>query len=201
MMLDEIKEQLEQYWGPFSEEENCICNGAPAYMDSDRKFNYIFKPLSKRLYEEYAATKCIVIPDDLLSLYSECNGMRLFLSSLSIYGLQERRFENEPFDLAIENQNNYARLHGLMDEYFFFGAFGRDYVFAYDLQNANEIKCISLETGSEVMSFNSLVALFDYFIPRIANLYDSNCRKINPDKQFEGIPALENVTSRLDEII
>lgn len=201
MMLKGIKDQLEQRWGPFSEEENCLCNGTTAYLDPARKFNYIFKPLSKKLFEEYAVSNGVVIPDELLALYAECNGMRLFLSSFSIYGLQERRFEIEPFDLAIENQNNHSRLHGLMDEYFFFGAFGRDFVFAYNLRKANEVKCIALETGAEVISFDSLSALFEYFIPRIAKLYDSNCRKINPDKEFEGIPALENVTSKLDEII
>lgn len=201
MMLNDIKNQLEHNWGPFSEDDNCICNGSAAYLNPDRKFNYIFKPLSKNLYEKYAASKGVVLPGELLDLYAECNGMRLFLSSFSIYGLQERRVETEPFDLAIENQNNHSRLHGLMDEYFFFGAFGRDYVFAYNLQNANKIACIALETGDEVMSFDSLSALLDYFIPRIAKLYDSNCRKINPDKEFEGIPALENVTSKLDEII
>ncbi len=201
MMLKVIKEQLEQQWGPFSEEKNCFCNGTTAYLDPARKFNYIFKPISKNLYEEYAVSRDIAIPDELLTLYSECNGMRLFLSSFSIYGMQERRSEIEPFDLVIENLNNYSRLHCLTDEYFLFGAFGRDFVFAYDLQNTKKIKCLSLDNGAEVMNFDSLSDLFDYFIPRMATLYDSNCRKITPDKEFEGIPALENVTYRLDEII
>lgn len=51
------------------------------------------------------------------------------------------------------------------------------------------------------MHFDSLVDLFECFIPRLSNLYDENCIKLNPNELFAGIPALENSTTNINEII
>lgn len=200
MTLKEVIKQLEQTWGPFADAGNSICNGTPEYMESGLKFNYIFKPISKSSYFEYAAKNSITIPDELLSIYGECNGFRLFLSSLSIYGIQKRRNEMEPYDLGIENNNSRSRLKDKYLDHFIFGAFGRDYLLAYDLSKSSKIKCINIEDGCIVKEFCSLGELLDFFVPRMIKLYDSKCRKITPDKMFNGIPALENATFDFEEL-
>jgi len=201
MILKDVISQLEQKWGPFADAENSICNGNLEYMKSGLKFNYIFKPISKDKYFEYAANNDITIPDELLSVYGECNGFRLFLSSLSIYGIQERKSEMEPYDLGVENSNSHSRLKGKYPNQLIFGAFGRDYLLAYDLTEDNKITCISIEDGYVIKTFCSLVELLDFFVPRMIKLYDFECRKIKPDKIFKGIPALENATFDFKELI
>lgn len=201
MMLKEVINQLEQKWGPVADAENSICNGTPKYMESGLKFNYIFKPISKDKYFKYAANNNITIPDELLSIYDECNGFRLFLSSLSIYGIQERKNEMEPYDLGVENINSRSRLSGKYPDHLIFGAFGRDYLLSYDLTGNNKIKCINIEDGCVIKTFSSLMELLGFFVPRIMKLYDSECRKIKPDKMFKGIPALENAAFDFDELI
>lgn len=199
-MIKDYTAKLEQLWGPFSDLGNSIANGSPAYMQNGLKFNYIFKPIPINCYIEFGKRTKTELPDDLMDLYAECNGLRLFLSSLSIYGLQARTSQMEPYDLAIENMNNRARLGKQADSLFFFGAFGRDYVFAYDLPGNHEIKCISFKTGEELLRFTKVNELLDCFIPRICTLYDSACNKKHPALEFSGIPALENATFRIEEI-
>lgn len=201
MTLKEIINQLEQKWGLFVDSDNSICNGTLKYMESNLKFNYIFKPISKDKYFGFATNSNITIPNELLSIYSECNGFRLFLSSLSIYGIQERKNEMEPYDLRVENNNSHTRLKGKYPNHLIFGAFGRDYLFAYDLAENNKIKCISIEYECVVKIFCSLEELLNFFIFRMMKLYDSECRKIQPNKIFKGIPVLENTTSDFDELI
>lgn len=201
MTLKEVINQLEQKWGPFADAENSICNGTLEYMESGLKFNYIFKPISKGKYFDFAANNNTTIPDELLSIYSECNGVRLFLSSLSIYGIQERKCEMEPYDLGVENGNSHIRLKGEYPGHLIFGAFGRDYLLAYDLRGDDKIKCISIEDGNIVKIFCSLEELLDFFVLRMMKLYDSKCRKIKPDKMFKGIPVLENAVFDFEELI
>ena len=201
MMLKKIINQLEQKWGPFVDAENSICNGTPEYTESGLKFNYIFKPISKDKYLKYALDNNVAIPNELSLLYDECNGFRLFLSSLSIYGIQERKSKMEPYDLSVENHNSRSRLKGKYPDHLVFGAFGRDYLLSYDLTEKNKIKCISIENGHVIKTFCNLVELLDFFVPRMMKLYDSKCRKIKPDRMFKGIPALENATFDFKELI
>lgn len=200
MMLDKVIDQLEQKWGPFADAGNSICNGTPEYMGSGLRFNYIFKPISTEKYFAFAANDHLTIPDELLSIYSECNGVRLFLSSFSIYGIQERKSEMEPYDLGIENSNSLIRLKGKYPRHLIFGAFGRDHLLAYDLMGENKIKCINIEDGHIVKMFCSLEEVLDFFVPRMVKLYDSGCRKLKPDKMFKGIPALEHAVFDFEEL-
>lgn len=68
------------------------------------------------------------LPKDLKEFYSKFNGIRLFFSSFSIYGMQSNRFftDNVPYDLSIEN---FSRNKD--KSYVVFGSICGCYYFAY----------------------------------------------------------------------
>ena len=141
-MLAEIINKIELKWGELLPEANYFYNGSPKYMKKKSYFNYVFKKIELGKYSDFAKEHNFEMPQELLDFYKECNGIRLFLSSLSIYGFQVNDEANQPFDLAIENYNIHARMSGNNcdnDALFFFGSYGGDYVFAYNINQGDEI--------------------------------------------------------------
>lgn len=133
-----------------------------------------------------------------------CNGFRLFLSSFTIYGLQNRENEMEPYDLAIENYNIVARMKANRCEnkgFFFFGSYGRDYVFAYKEDAPNKVFCLKNGFDTVEMEFDSLQELMKFFVPRIIAKYDENCNKDCLYERFKQIPVLANAMYGLSEIM
>lgn len=201
MLLSFIEQQLSARWGNFSCENNYRSNGMLPYMNNGLAFNYIFSPAPiSSCVDRYNCE----LTSELLDLYSACNGMRLFLSGLCIFGVQTREYEMEPFDIATENYNIHARMAANNCEnkdLIFFGSYGKDCVFAYDSKKTERILCVKNGQDVPIMTFDTLKELFDFFVPRIADQYDMACTKKVPNKKYKGIPVLANSMLSIEEIL
>ena len=203
MMINYIEEFLGERWGEWEEVENYRCNGTPIYMDNGLRFNYIFKPLSYEMYEAVFERLGAEISEELSEIYKQCNGMRLLLSGFSIYGLQGGGYEMEPYDLSLENFRILQEMFGNgcnTQKYIFWGAYGCDYVFAYEKGKMDKVYCMKQGYDEILLTFNSVRETIEYFIPRIADCYDENCNKKKQNGEFEGIPFLANSMYELDEL-
>ena len=203
-MVDKIKTALISKWGFMSGEEDAQTNGTPTYTESTVRFNYIFNPAPSERISEIVGHFGFVMPCDLNELYSECNGMRLFLSSLNIYGSQTRRYDMEPFDLMTENYNIHARMKKNrcdIEDLFFFGSCGKDCVFAYNTKMPDKILCLEKGSDRQILSFANLNELFNFFLPRMMEQYDCNCMKKAPNEEFEDVPVLANALISVEEIL
>lgn len=134
MLIDYVKKELSNKWGVWYEEESYEYLGNPEYLENKLHFAYVFSPVGADSISDYAEEKGFCMPNELQEIFRSCNGMRLFLSSFSLYGFQSGKDEMEPYDIRTENYNIHARMkeNGCDRlDWFFFGSYG-DYVFAYD---------------------------------------------------------------------
>lgn len=201
MLLSSVEQQLSARWGNFICESNYRSNGMLPYLNNGLAFNYIFSPIP--------ISSCIdrynwELPPELLDLYSECNGMRLFLSGLCIFGVQTREYEMEPFDIATENHNIHARMAANNhdnEDLIFFGSYGKDCVFAYNSKNPERILCVKNGQAEPIMTFDTLKDMFEFFVPRIAEQYDEACTKKELNRKYMSIPVLANSMLSIEEIL
>ena len=199
MLIDYVKKELSGKWGAWYKEKSYEYIGTPEYMIRGMHFAYVFLSLETDKISDYAENIGFCLPREMKIIYSMCNGMRLFLSSFSLYGFQSGKDEMEPYDIRTENYNIHARMRengSDRPECFFFGSFG-DYVFAY---NKKEIKCFKNGFSEEVLTFSSIDELLHFFIPRIMDKYDKQFYKKNPNAKFKQIPTLANAMFDISEI-
>ena len=203
-MLGDIIKKIESRWGEMTTENNCFYNGSPKYLKNKSHFNYIFKKIGLEKYCDFAKEHFFEMPQELIDFYQECNGIRLFLSSLSIYGFQVSTDTMQPFDLAIENYNIHARMSGNNcdnDALFFFGSYGGDYVFAYDINQSNEIYVYENGFNKPILSFESLKDLLCFFVDRMSIHYNEKCEKDKINVEFKKYPALAHSMYDINEIL
>ena len=195
MYLDYINDSL---YGKWKELE-----GHPAYLSKDISFNQIFQPIDQKLYEELEKKLDVSFPQGLLTLYSECNGFRLFLSSFSFFGLQTGEGDMVPFDFYTENHNIHLRMreNGCDDtDWIFVGNYGRNYVFT--IKRSAPSAFYLLENGKDkvIAIFDSLDEVIRYFIPRMIEHYDDNYVCDQPREKYKKIPALANALYDLSAV-
>lgn len=201
-MVDYVKAQLCEKWGGWEKENTYEFIGNPGYLKDGLHFSYIFTSIGTEQIISYADERKVVLTKEIQELFEECNGIRLFLSSFSLYGFQTGKEEMEPFDIRLENYNIHARMlenNCDVPEWFFIGSYG-DYVFALDTMDSQCIKCMENGHADIEMTFATLNELIHYFIPRLVDKYEKDFNKKNPNKEFKGIPVLANAMFDIDEI-
>jgi len=195
MLLDYIKGCLKDKWNEY--------DGHPEYLSKNVSFNQIFHPVEKELYEEVGRKLGIAFPQELLTLYTECNGFRLFLSGFSIFGIQQGKGEMEPYDLIIENHNIHSRMkeNGCDDSNLIFvGNYGRNYVFCIRKDGSSGFYMMENGKDSVIAHFSSLEELIRYFIPRMIEHYDDQYICDQPKEKYKMIPVLSNALYDLSAV-
>ena len=199
-MIKYVENLLTSKWGTFTHCDNAICNGNLPYSEGVM-FNYIFDALDGSEIIECASNYNFSLPSELLQLYQSCNGMRLFLSGFSIFGVQHRNHTMEPYSISAENHNIHMRMkNNACDtaDLFFFGSYGKDCVLA--ISRSGEYACVRNGESDPILSFSSLKDMIEFFIPRIASKYDENCFKTVPNEKYKTIPVLANSMLKIEEI-
>ena len=197
-MIEFVKEQISEKWKPMECVGGDYVEGKPLYLKDGLYFNYIFRSIQAK--ESDCGLK---LHPELLDIYEKCNGMRLFLSSFCIYGLQGAGGLMEPYDIRTENIN----IHGRMKENFcdvpalvFWGSVCNDYVLAYREDAMNEIMCMENGAADVIKRFSSIREAIEFFVPRLIDLYDDKHKKICPNQEFSGIDTLENAAMDINEL-
>ena len=201
-MIDYVKTQLCEKWGKWEQEDTYEFIGSPEYLKAGVHFSYIFTPTETEKIERYACECKVKLSEEIYELFKKCNGMRLFLSSFSLYGFQTGKEEMEPFDIRTENNNIHMRMKENrcdVPEWFFIGAYG-DYVFAFDPVDNQCIKCVENGYADIEMTFATVDDLVHFFIPRMIDKYRDDFCKKKPNMEFEKIPALANAMFDIEEI-
>lgn len=199
-MIEYLENLLTSKWGTFTHCDNAICNGNLPYSEGVM-LNYIFDATDVSEILECAANYNFALPSDLIQIYRHCNGMRLFLSGLSIFGVQRRNHSMEPYSISAENHNIHMRMKNNgcdTDALFFFGSYAKDCVLA--INKSGQYLCIKNGESVPVLIFTTLKELMEFFIPRIASKYDSNCFKMVPNEKYKSIPVFANSMLRIEEI-
>ena len=189
-------------WGGIIETPSYKVNGFPSYLDKSA-FNYLYKPIKMSLIDKQLKSKRIFLPRDIAEFYKNFNGVRLFLSALSIYGFVIKSEEFVPYDFFVENMRIHIEMFNNdcdIEKWFFFGSYAGAYVFAYD--DTKEKKYICVERGKNVIlkSFVSFEELMNFFITGIIPHYDDFCNKREQNSEYIDIPIVANSMLRLDEL-
>ena len=201
-MVEYVKAQLCEKWGEWGKNNTYEYIGNPKYLKDGLHVSYIFMPIGTEQIISYADECNVLMTEELQELFKECNGIRLFLSSFSLYGFQSGQEEMEPYDIRMENNNIHARMKENscdVPEWFFIGAYG-DYVFALDTADNQRIKCMENGYADVEMTFATVDDLLHYFIPRMIDKYKGDFCKKKPNEEFKMIPALANAMFDINEI-
>jgi len=201
MIVELIKKSFPLSWGSWDKTVNGEVNATLPYVDNNLSMNYIFNPVHSKIKKIYGYDNSDKMPDELKHIYTECNGFRLFLSSFSLYGIQEDKNEMEPFDITTENYNIHARMKENKvdnENYLFLGSVCKDATFAYFSNLKKPYVCMKNGFADIIIDFTSIEELIRFFIPRMVELYDDNFKKKRPNKEFESVPVLANAIMYID---
>ena len=191
---------LESKWGKFEQTGHCLNNGKMPFISDLARLNMVFPAdnVSGMLSKIHSSFGCD-IPKQLADYYQSYNGCRLFFGSLNVFGLQNNPTEiYQPFDIFIENNHITGSLKGKgreNNQIVFVASIGGDYAYGF-LKDSPE-RIIGVKKGSIklVQEFPDFNSFFEFHFNRLIDEYDTDCRKKHPIKQFQGIPALENVST------
>lgn len=201
-MVDYVKAQLCERWGEWEKDNSYEYIGNPQYLKEGLHFSYIFMPVGTEQIIKYAIECEVSLTEEIHEMFKVCNGMRLFLSSFSLYGFQSGQDEMEPYDIRVENNNIHTRMKENrcdVPEWFFIGAYG-DYVFAFDPVDNQCIKCVENGYADIEMTFATVDEMVHFFVPRMIDKYRDDFCKKKTNMEFEGIPALANAMFDIEEI-
>ncbi len=198
--MDLIK--LEQKWGEMLHEEHYSYNCKLPFISDKALLNIVFDPLNMgETKDKFSQAFHCSMPLFLEEIYERCNGCRLFFSSLSIFGFQVYPKDvHEPFDILLENANNYAKMPEAIrqrTQLIFFATLGGAYIFGTNKDEQKKVymlNCTDYKTEGIYPDFDSF---FDTFFDMLYDEYDDHGRKIHPVSSDIGIPALENLTYTL----
>lgn len=77
----------------------------------------------------------------------------------------------------------------------FVASIGGDYAYGFFKDSPERIIGVKKGSIKLVQEFPDFNSFFEFHFNRLIDEYDIDCRKKNPLKQFQGIPALENVST------
>lgn len=200
--MDKNIEKLEEKWGSFRKVSHYYEQCELPFISDQARLNVIFDPIDFGVVEGVFANKLKseLLPD-LKEFYLKYNGCRLFSNSFNIYGVQVYDSDiYQPYDIVIENVNNYAKMSDREKKrcnLLFFGSLGGDYIFGYDRDEKKQIYCVEAGHGKILKRFDSFNAFITYYINGLINEYDLKGKKLHPEEDSVGIPVLENLTSSL----
>lgn len=134
-----------------------------------------FAPVGWSDWQRYG----LVMPEQLVCLYKECNGLDFFLGKLSIYGLRQHFVRDlsaqfQPFDLKDhhkEHRTIYHPLKGDQDNRIFFGSYLDDGsgVYVY-LDSESVFRCLH-GSSSPVNSWPNINNFLEIEFDRLASLH------------------------------
>ena len=138
------------------------------------------------------------LPEDLTLFYRKCNGLRIFLDSISIYGIRsnynrDSSAQFQPFDLKSHNKEHRNVWHPFPEEVedlrVFFGSYTWDGSGIYMRTNAPEVYRVLRGDSNPVNSWSNLGSFLIKEYERLDALYDLNGYRI--DKNRPTIPEIE----------
>lgn len=198
MIIEKYISKLEEKWGMFKENKNYFEQLELDFISPVTRFNVLFKKVELIEVEQYFDKLNARIHPQLLELYKTNNGLRFFSNSLSIYGIH--KYPNdvyEPYDLIGESRR-YKRTK-LTKDMLVFGCLGNNQLFTYDKYKPEKTFIIDQEKDEIIMEFEDVNQLFEKAFNVLLFKYDKNGKKNKPNLRYEGLKALENMTSDINE--
>ncbi len=195
-------DRIEKKWGKMEHKEHYCFNCPLPFISEKALLNIVFDAeeidVIEKLYEESFMAE---IPNFLRNIYLNCNGCRLFFSSLSVYGFQRHPKDlYEPYDMIRENANNYSKMpKGIKErcKLVFFASLGGAYIFGFEYDNPSRIYMLNASDYKTEGIYPDFASFFDTFFDALFDEYDEKGYKKHPNEQDKGIPALENLTYTL----
>ncbi len=191
---------LTSKWGSFEAIGHCYNNGHMPFISEQARLNMLFAPENTDIFRNRICKQLAFgLPDELVDFYRTYNGCRLFFGGLNVFGWQMYPSEMYgPYDLFVENNHILGSLNPQDQkncDLVFVASVGGDYAFGFEKKKPDRMIGIRKGSLTPVQIFPGFIEFFDYHFHRLFDEYDKDCKKIHPDKHFQGIPVLENLTS------
>ena len=193
--------ELERKWGEFKKVDHYWENGPLPFISDHTRLNVLFEPESDVLIHKtfHHSLECEILPE-LRAFYKSYNGCRLFNGAFNIYGIQNHREDiYEPFNIVLENFNNYAKVKinlSAKKPFVVIGSLGGDYLFSYKTDELRTIYCTKSGERKILKEFEDFNMFFSYCFHALIGEYDLEGRKIHPDKENVEFLELEDSTHK-----
>jgi hypothetical protein len=188
-MLESILEKMSQ-WKKLGEKTDEACNrriGHTPIKFPQAYLHTFFAPLPESSWIEYGLS----LPEPLRKFYKECNGLHLFASNLSIYGIRTNYVRTsqstlfQPFDLKDHDREHRSVYHklakGIQDSRLFFGSYEWDGSGVYMTQDSDAVfRCLRNEV-EPVNEWKNIQMFLESEYSRLEGLFNDKGYLIDED--------------------
>ena len=187
--MEKLIIKLESKWGCFKQEKNYLTQCELVFGDSKSNLNVLFNSID---IEEYNFAKKVLdceFPLSLIKFYEKYNGLMLFSESLRIYGVETNDKDIYcSYDIVEQNEFDDIKSYGSkFKNYIVFGCYS-SCLFCFDKCNLEHLYVFDTNSQNIIHQFSNINDLLSYYVDYLLEEYDTNGKKINYDKQLEGLP-------------
>lgn len=169
-------------WGQFIDEDKFYIKQCNLSRYSPKTFlNVLFKSIDKSKYERVEKVLNCKLPQELMDLYENYNGVMLFAQTFRIFGVGVESLQSPYSTLDIVNENiTIQKKYPNWDPNFVnFGYQGSRYRFCYHRDDMKKIYVVDRQSMEIVHEFENLDKLMKYYVEKLSKYYNDNGYLIN----------------------
>lgn len=186
-----IKRKIEQFvmqyedLGTMELDNGTVLVGKAPHVGSEAWLHELFKPLSKDDCIEIESALKTKLPKEYKDfLTSDYNGLRIFVTTFSLYGLRKqfgRSFDAAAQPFSIITPNSVEKPKNAKDSYFFIGGYGKDNSKLYIDTQTGKVHYCKKNDATSLAEWNSFDEMISAELDRIFSLFDEEGKKKNED--------------------
>ncbi len=186
-MTKDILEPLKSF-GHLGEKQlpdGTLLIGKAPHIAPNAWLHCIYAPLNKENIMSLQNNLSIQIPNDYKSFLEISNGIGVFNTTLSLYGLRRNYKRNiddvwQPFN--IKTTNSMERPDNADKDFFFIGGYDWDGSLLYIDSKTNETHLCTREDATPFYSWVNFEDMLKSEIKRLIKLFDKYGKELNPDE-------------------
>lgn len=173
--------RLYSYLGQHQTENGTLLIGKAPHIAPQAWLHRIFEPLSDSQIKELELKMKISIPHDYRCFLNYSNGLGVFNTTLSLYGMtfiNNRTVEStyQPFDIV--RRNVIERPANAHKDVLFIGSYSWDLSLLFIDPNTNKVHICKRDDATPIFEWSSFSLMLEQEIKRLATLFDSEGKKI-----------------------
>lgn len=187
MIKHKIEQLVMQYegLGTMELENGTVLVGKAPHVGSEAWLHELFKPLSKDDCNEIESELKTKLPREYKDyLTSEYNGLRIFVTTFSLYGLKKqlgRSVETAAQPFSILTSNTIEKPKNAQDNFFFIGGYGKDSSKLYIDKETDKVHYCKRNDATSLLEWNSFNEMMSSELIRIFSLFDEEGKKKNEE--------------------
>ncbi|HET7117252.1 MAG TPA: SMI1/KNR4 family protein [Hanamia sp.] len=182
-ILDPLK--TFQYLGEILLSDGTLLIGKAPHIAPNAWLHCIYAALSNEDINSLENNFNLQVPGDFKSFLEISNGLGIFNTTFSLYGLRRNYKRNEddvwqPFNIV--TTNTFERPFNSKSEFFFIGGYDWDGSLLYINSKTNEVHLCEREDATSIYTWVNFECMLKSEIKRLMKLFDKSGKELNPSE-------------------